>query len=982
MNKFGKRFIALLVVFTSIISFLPLKFMGNEQIANAAEVTVNQVKVAADGNNITQVNNVYTTESVVKENFTVTVDNKSIESSKIQPGKTEIIKQEVIITAIDGINLSGTKEEKTAQLQDIGTKITTEGTEKLSNGIGVTIVDLPLGVNKVKYQIKETTQYRTPIITNSDGTQSGGVLETPIENMYPSRTESEEITIQYAKQYVQSKVQSLNFDSYVGGSKSDYNDNNDNKTPFLFTSQAESDENMPLSYTFDVPDGTETLNYRMVFSGINITNAIILKNGQRDSGSSGSGNTVSGSLTALGQRDIITMKITPDPNAENPEDRLIKTYSIEIKYNYLNADNDFTLRNPGITKLNYNEATDVKAFVGKRFEQSNDEKDQAVLTYKGQITIDKRAEMINISPILGRRSEGTAFIVTNHYYNNGSEIANSKQINGKQYVDFNKGTDNEIWIDIYKGKDGNTEGGILARYKLKVNLVDTSPESQKISFSFGDAYLTQPGRKDEKIDFNLDRRTYDLYSNDTVNVSLDTPQTSKNEYFKAWIGNNIDNDDVIEVPNPDKKNTLPIDVSKAKKIMLQAYYDEIIYKKDEYGNNTSEIERKEPHPLGLKYVFYVAKNADKPDGGDNTNSRNASLSGLKFNNGTLKDIDGTSGFLSNKYKYNVTVPKVDTETKITAIAEDSNAKSIIVTVVGTSYEYELTSGEPFEIHLNSNGVTDIQIVVTAADGVTKKTYNVTIKNDERSSSAKLKTVFTNVGDFDFDPDKETTKIRVDQDETSIKVTPVPEDSKARVTVDGKSFDGTPIAVSLRGSQETDIDIKVTSEDGSTSERYTLEVYRTNSDLDDGDDDDDDDDDIFYDEFDKCWVDTSKYEEWGKVDGKLVYFNNRGRQVKNSWISTDGKLYYLGSKGYKETGWRTESDGKSYYLDTSTGELKKGWIYQHNNWYYLGLNGVMQKGWLYLNNKWYYFTPSGQLVANQSMYIDGKVYNFAQDGAMY
>ena len=41
---------------------------------------------------------------------------------------------------------------------------------------------------------------------------------------------------------------------------------------------------------------------------------------------------------------------------------------------------------------------------------------------------------------------------------------------------------------------------------------------------------------------------------------------------------------------------------------------------------------------------------------------------------------------------------------------------------------------------------------------------------------------------------------------------------------------------------------------------------------------------------------------------------------------------------------------------------------------------MHKGWLNLNGKWYYFTPEGEMVTNQSMFVDDKVYNFAQDGS--
>ena len=63
-------------------------------------------------------------------------------------------------------------------------------------------------------------------------------------------------------------------------------------------------------------------------------------------------------------------------------------------------------------------------------------------------------------------------------------------------------------------------------------------------------------------------------------------------------------------------------------------------------------------------------------------------------------------------------------------------------------------------------------------------------------------------------------------------------------------------------------------------------------------------------------------------------------------------------------------------------MKTGWIYVDGSTYYLNPRGIMQKGWLNLNNKWYYFTSNGQMVSNTSMYIDGRLYKFAQDGVMY
>ena len=48
---------------------------------------------------------------------------------------------------------------------------------------------------------------------------------------------------------------------------------------------------------------------------------------------------------------------------------------------------------------------------------------------------------------------------------------------------------------------------------------------------------------------------------------------------------------------------------------------------------------------------------------------------------------------------------------------------------------------------------------------------------------------------------------------------------------------------------------------------------------------------------------------------------------------------------------------------------------------MGTNGIMKTGWLEQGGKWYYLAPNGQMVANQSLYIDGKVYSFAQDGTL-
>lgn len=982
MNKMGKRFIALLVIFTSIISFLPMKFGINGQAVQAAAGTAITVTgLSSSGERVDSSKApTYSTQKQFS-NFEITVEDQYKDPSVIKIGETAIVKQELIIKEINRMKIDE-QTNASSNLSAIGTSI--ENINRVGGRVGKRINSLPLGVNEIIYSIKTTTVKRIQDPSNPD--DKVGIL-TAEETLEES---PQIIKIEHANGFVQDQVKYVDFTSYAGGRVD--SDPTSNSKPFKYTSRLYSEKGKALKFEYEVPNSVTDLDYNIYFPNGVDTNAtttpdLVFVNGSIGTGIAGSGNELRGTLQKTADSTLLVIAIR-HPGA------LQYSYSIEINYKDKQADDDYSFNSPGITKYNYENDSSVKAYIGKEFRLSEEIID--VPTYNGTLNVDKKAGMLNFDPILARDKKKTAYEVRNYYRdkNGVAKIKESEFKNNKQYIDFAAGeTSNQIYIEIYEGENGNKTGALLGRYILDVKFVEGGGEAFNMNLIFSnvdgttnDVYLAQRGTPNIIDPFNIAKRNYDLHSGDTVKITLEG-RTSSNEYLKVWLGENEYSSAVNEdkesyenefnVSDGTRASSLNIDLKKYQKMIVQAYYDEV--KDNDDGTKTLIAS----HSLGEKYVFYIYKNLDDPDNPDNPSSNNASLNNLKISNGTLKTIGGSTGFESDVYDYKVTVPKEDTSSKITATATNSDVKSITATVEETSDEYELTSGEEFAIPLNSTGTTTLKIVVTAQDGKTTKTYNVVIKNDTRGSSANLKNVFLNVGDYTFDPDKKTTKVRVDQKVTSIKVTPIPEDPKAKVTVDGSKFSGSPITVSLKGSQQTDIDIEVTAEDGSDSNTYTLKVYRSDSDLDfDDDDDDDDDDDIFYDEFDECWVDISKYEEWGKVNGKDVYFNNKGRQVKNAWINTNGIYYYLGSKGYKETGWRSESDGKRYYLDPSTGEMKKGWIYQNNTWYYLGLNGVMKTGWLYLNNKWYYFTPNGEMIANQSMYIDGKVYRFAQDGTIY
>ncbi|MGN0144889.1 MAG: cadherin-like beta sandwich domain-containing protein, partial [Clostridium sp.] len=360
------------------------------------------------------------------------------------------------------------------------------------------------------------------------------------------------------------------------------------------------------------------------------------------------------------------------------------------------------------------------------------------------------------------------------------------------------------------------------------------------------------------------------------------------------------------------------------------------------------------------------------------------LSNIKVKGQTLYNLDtDKNGFNSDSYNYKVTVPKDQESAILTVTAEDDNVKSISAAVSGTDIAYDLVSGEQTELMLNSSGITDFEITVTAQDGKSVKVYNLSIINNTKGGSSKLKDIILSEGDFKFDPDDDTTKVQVEQHINKIYVTPVAEDPKAKITVDGQKYKGTPISISLTGKQITEVEIEVESEDGENTTTYLLKIKRTNN-IDDKEDENTGlTEDIYYDYDNDCWVDTTKYDEWGTIKGKVMYFDKKGRQVKSRWIRTDNKWYYINESGYRATGWKVDIEtGQRYYMDNVTGEMKIGWMNLNGSWYYLGTTGIMHTGWLWLNNNWYYFTENGEMIANQTMQIDGKIYRFATDGRIY
>ena len=290
MKRTRNRFLALTIIFVSIMSFLPIKSGLNGRAVNAITTQIQVSGTSTQtGDKIISINGEYSTQQKYKD-FTLSVDYKKVDKINIPIGEVGVVDQEVIITSIDGIKLNGdTLAENNAKLAIIGCSIsdgkilTTD--DNNNKKIGATITELPYGVNKIEYRIKETTVFnkgQKDPSKPSDSTSKINDFQDPIDNYFPSSLGTKEIIIQHANGFVQGKVSPMVFDSYVGNTMAAYIENKnpkDNKFPFLFTEEGKADVNCPLRYNFKVSDAVLTLKYTMTFNGLTIGNVKILKNG-------------------------------------------------------------------------------------------------------------------------------------------------------------------------------------------------------------------------------------------------------------------------------------------------------------------------------------------------------------------------------------------------------------------------------------------------------------------------------------------------------------------------------------------------------------------------------------------------------------------------------------------------------------------------------------------------------------------------------
>ena len=361
-----------------------------------------------------------------------------------------------------------------------------------------------------------------------------------------------------------------------------------------------------------------------------------------------------------------------------------------------------------------------------------------------------------------------------------------------------------------------------------------------------------------------------------------------------------------------------------------------------------------------------------------TKKGEAKLKSLKPSKGTL-----SPSFDPDTNEYEIEVPTTQTSIAFTPVSVDSSStikvKNSIVKSGSKSQDISLDEGD-----------NKIKITLTTASGDVN-VYTINVIRAEAFRSANLKALKLSKGKISPSFNKEVYEYTatVENNVTSIAVTPTAEDSKATIEVNDKKVPsgatsqnitldegGNVITITVtdeKDNTETYIinvsrkygkdnvnlsELKVT--DGTLSPVFDPEIYnysvkvarniekvRV----------------IFTAENEKATINIAGKKYDSGQQSEYIDLNIGANLITVEVVSEDKKnttKYNLSIirgaiSGYND--WVLQNGEWTFY-DASGVQAKNRWIIYDNRWYHLDVNGYMDTGWLYVDNNWYYLEPSG------------------------
>ena len=192
----------------------------------------------------------------------------------------------------------------------------------------------------------------------------------------------------------------------------------------------------------------------------------------------------------------------------------------------------------------------------------------------------------------------------------------------------------------------------------------------------------------------------------------------------------------------------------------------------------------------------------------------------------------TPDFDSDTTQYAAAVPRNVDHVIVVPYVNEVNATYVVEGAVGSGHASLHSEAVVLAAPTLAKG---IDIVVTAHDGMTTKTYTVTVTR-QGFTDATLQALTVSDGANDvpltpaFDSDTVSYTASVEHGVGSVTVTPTVNESHASVTVDGTTVNsGTASsAVALTAGEANDILMVVTAEDTSVTRTYTVSVTRARS----------------------------------------------------------------------------------------------------------------------------------------------------------
>lgn len=738
--------------------------------------TVNILVTAEDGSTSTYVLKLERAKSTNNNLSSLAVDGYTI-SPDFDPATT--LYSLTVDGTVDTVNIS-------AEVEDTGKAAIVSGTGSKSLSYGSNTVQV-----RVKAENNTTKDYTITITRNKKNISSLSDLKVDgviVPNFSETKTEYTLSKVAFTKTSVQVDATAKDIDATISGTGTINLSTGNNSIYVTVTAQ---DGVAATTYTINIEREKDANAY---LSEIKVDGNLI--DGYVKT-------TDSYNLTVTNDKKSLTLAVTPESNLATyivsgnsgfttsddgtypnvvtitvtAEDGTIKTYTLNVRRekssnNYLSG---ISLSKGVLDPVFNKETTSYTVDVDRSVENITitpsleDSSASYAISGPSDLQIGENTFVINVMSENGTSKSYTVIVRRNPSSNN---FLSSLNIDSSLIAGFNKNT-NLYTIDV-------------PSTKTSVNITATSEESHATVSGTGTFNLTT-GVNTFPIVVkaeNNNENTYSvvinkLQSDDNTLSSLAVVQSTLTPSFDPAIESYISNV-AYTVTNVDITATASSDA---------ATVSGTGNKDLNTGDNTFEIVVTAENNTTKTYTIVVKR----------AKNNNAKLSNITISGGfTL-----TPSFDPDTTTYNVSVPNSASSIDITAFKQDPNAVS--VTGVGT-------------VNLNT-GFNTINIVVTAENGTTKKTYTLIVERD-KSNDASLKELTVDSGTLtpSFSSNTEEYSITVNNEVENLNITAVPTSDAASVVISGNT--------SLKvGTNKTTI--TVTAEDG-TLKTYEIEILRNPS----------------------------------------------------------------------------------------------------------------------------------------------------------